>query len=270
MWVGLWDLLDVHVLPSLFNVCKHEPTTGCAFVKLGLVAIGAVGLYLTRSLYGDEESPWCSSNGYDFDSMIASRPEVRRAGGDCEKIGLHVMYPAPWAQPTRGILRRQSYFFCPHTRGWSGVCVTRESSTRSPSGQTTVSTAMPSAGAVSGYAALPARIGSRSFYAMLFARAHVSRDDDTALPAGRTLFVLNVPHNVSDDGLEEAFSHARAGKVVAVRRIAGSSAAHVIFEQHGSLKKAPSGGKPLHIPVSESYPEITLQTRALAMRAHRR
>lgn len=54
MWVGLWDLLDVHVLPSLFNVCKHEPTTGCAFVKLGLVAIGAVGLYLTRSLYGDE------------------------------------------------------------------------------------------------------------------------------------------------------------------------------------------------------------------------
>ena len=129
----------------------------------------------------------------------------------------------------------------------------RESSTRRalPSGQTTVSTAMPSAGAVSGYAALPARIGSRSFYATLFARAHVSRDDDTALPAGRTLFVLNVPHSVSDDGLEEAFS-SRAGKVAAVRRIAGSSAAHVIFEQPGSLKKALAGGKPLHMPDSES------------------
>ena len=54
MWVGLWDLLDVHVLPTLFTACKHEPTTGCAFVKLGLVAIGAIGLYLTRSLYGEE------------------------------------------------------------------------------------------------------------------------------------------------------------------------------------------------------------------------
>ena len=53
-WVGLWDLLDVHVLPALFTACKHEPTTGCAFVKLGLVAIGAIGLYLTRSLYGEE------------------------------------------------------------------------------------------------------------------------------------------------------------------------------------------------------------------------
>lgn len=54
MWVGLWDLLDAHLLPSLFHECRHEPSMGCAVVKLSLVAIGALGLYLTRSLYGEE------------------------------------------------------------------------------------------------------------------------------------------------------------------------------------------------------------------------
>ena len=53
MWVGLWDLIESHMLPALFSSCSHEPSTGCAMVKLSLVFIGAFGLYLTRSLYGD-------------------------------------------------------------------------------------------------------------------------------------------------------------------------------------------------------------------------
>lgn len=54
MWVGLWDLLESHVMPTVFTACRHEPSTGCAAVKLGFVAVGALGLYLTRSLYGDQ------------------------------------------------------------------------------------------------------------------------------------------------------------------------------------------------------------------------
>ena len=56
MWVGLWDLLDAHLLPSLFDACLDEPNAVCGAVKLSLVAVGAFGLYLTRSLYGDSGS----------------------------------------------------------------------------------------------------------------------------------------------------------------------------------------------------------------------
>ena len=56
MWVGLWDLIEDHVLPNTFSACAHEPSLGCAAVKLTLVAVGGVGLYLTRSLYGDHGS----------------------------------------------------------------------------------------------------------------------------------------------------------------------------------------------------------------------
>lgn len=56
MWVGLWDLIETHILPTLFSSCSHEPSTGCAVVKLSLVGIGALGLYVTRSLYGDSGS----------------------------------------------------------------------------------------------------------------------------------------------------------------------------------------------------------------------
>lgn len=56
MWVGLWDLIEDHVLPNAFSACAHEPSLGCAAVKLTLVAVGGVGLYLTRSLYGDHGS----------------------------------------------------------------------------------------------------------------------------------------------------------------------------------------------------------------------
>lgn len=53
MWVGMWDLLDAHVLPTLVKECKTEPNFPCAVAKLGLIAVGACGLYCTRSLYGD-------------------------------------------------------------------------------------------------------------------------------------------------------------------------------------------------------------------------
>jgi len=54
MWVGLWDLIEEHMVPTLFHTCQDEPTLGCASVKLSLVALGALGLYLTRSLYGEQ------------------------------------------------------------------------------------------------------------------------------------------------------------------------------------------------------------------------
>ena len=53
MWVGLWDLIEDHVLPTVFHTCRNEPSLGCACVKLALVAVGAAGLFVTRSLYGE-------------------------------------------------------------------------------------------------------------------------------------------------------------------------------------------------------------------------
>ena len=64
MWVGMWDLLDAHILPTCFAACKHEPSKGCAAVKLSLVGIGAFGLWLTRSLYGETGS--ASSGAVQF------------------------------------------------------------------------------------------------------------------------------------------------------------------------------------------------------------
>jgi len=46
-------LLDAHMLPELVVACGHEPSTECALVKLLLIVVGALGLYCTRSLYGD-------------------------------------------------------------------------------------------------------------------------------------------------------------------------------------------------------------------------
>ena len=57
LWVGVWDLVDYHLLPAAVAACAAEaddggPRLGCALVKLGLIALGALGLYCTRSLYG--------------------------------------------------------------------------------------------------------------------------------------------------------------------------------------------------------------------------
>ena len=111
---------------------------------------------------------------------------------------------------------------------------------------------MPAAVTHAGYTALPARVGGRAFYTTLFARAHVSRDSDAELPPGRTLFVLNVPHNATTEGLATAFS-ARAGEVTAVHlgsspsASAAAQSAHVVFAQTASMKKALGAGRAIRI-----------------------
>ena len=67
VWVGLWDLFDYSVLPlltdhngtSLCGDAEANPgpaqlirAPGCIALKLLLIAIGVVGLWATRSLYG--------------------------------------------------------------------------------------------------------------------------------------------------------------------------------------------------------------------------
>ena len=73
LWVGIWDLTDYHIIPTItitvtnsdLGVCQHavdeawEPGLreilnhpGCAVTKALLIVVGALGLYVTRSLYG--------------------------------------------------------------------------------------------------------------------------------------------------------------------------------------------------------------------------
>ena len=66
VWVGIWDLVDYHLLPLLSNTCAaaeaapgpsqlvHAPA--CVALKAALVVIGIVGLWGTRSLYGAEQA----------------------------------------------------------------------------------------------------------------------------------------------------------------------------------------------------------------------
>ena len=62
LWVGLWDLIDYHLLPLIHPTCHereagpdawHWPGAGCVGFRLGLVVVGLVCLWATRSLYGD-------------------------------------------------------------------------------------------------------------------------------------------------------------------------------------------------------------------------
>lgn len=116
---------------------------------------------------------------------------------------------------------------------------------------------MPSSSA-SGYTALPVRVGARAFHTTIFARAHVSKQDDVGrLPAGRTLFVLNVPADVSADGLAEGFSARTGGNAPAVHLSDGGGSsdarsAHVVFEQAATLKKALNASKPLEVAHAEN------------------
>jgi hypothetical protein len=64
VWVGIWDLIDYSILPALTSACDSAGSNpgpmellrspGCIGIKLLLVLIGAIGLWSTRSLYGDE------------------------------------------------------------------------------------------------------------------------------------------------------------------------------------------------------------------------
>jgi len=53
LWIGIWDLLDYHLIHLLFPCCRR-PDWPCAFVKAALVILGLLGLYSTRSLYGED------------------------------------------------------------------------------------------------------------------------------------------------------------------------------------------------------------------------
>ena len=71
------------------------------------------------------------------------------------------------------------------------------------------------------------------------------------LPAGRTLFVLNVPPGVPPGALAEALA-ARAGEVTSLRLSegeGGARSAHVVFDQPAALKKALAIAKPLDLAV---------------------
>lgn len=97
------------------------------------------------------------------------------------------------------------------------------------------------------YTPLPARVGGRAFLTTLFARAHASRADDAELPAGRTLFVLNVPPHVTPGALVSALE--QAGEVLSVR-VGDGASAHVVFEEPAGLKKALAAKKPLDLAVT--------------------
>jgi hypothetical protein len=57
---GLWDQIDVNILP---NICSYEAcgnctaygTFPCAWYKIMFMLIGLVGLFFTRNLYNDRE-----------------------------------------------------------------------------------------------------------------------------------------------------------------------------------------------------------------------
>lgn len=54
LWIGMWDLLDYHVITTVFKVCAAPVQWQCAIVKAVMVLLGLFGLYVTRSLYGEE------------------------------------------------------------------------------------------------------------------------------------------------------------------------------------------------------------------------
>ena len=98
------------------------------------------------------------------------------------------------------------------------------------------------------YTQLRVRVKGRAFVSTLFARAHVSRADDAELPAGRTLFLLNVTPHIAPASLAAAFE-ARAGEVTSIRmgEGVGAHSAHVIFAKPAALKKLLATTKPLDL-----------------------
>lgn len=103
----------------------------------------------------------------------------------------------------------------------------------------------PSAG--SSYTRIPVRGSGRSFCSLLFGRQHKSKASEEALVAGRTLFVANVPHVATTEGLQAAFSalgdvtHVQLGSLgdgeaggLSVRT------AHVVFAQARPLRSCRS------------------------------
>ena len=104
-----------------------------------------------------------------------------------------------------------------------------------------------------GYVPLAARVDGLAFHATLFARAHVSAAGDAALPAKRTLFLLNVPPTTDEASLAAAFE-AKAGDVASAKvgSVGDARSAHVVFAQPSGLKKALALTKPLELGPSGS------------------
>ncbi|KAL1520407.1 hypothetical protein AB1Y20_021993 [Prymnesium parvum] len=112
-------------------------------------------------------------------------------------------------------------------------------------------------GGGTGYAPIYLHAPGRAFHACLLARAHVSKPGDSEWPAGRTLFLLNVPAAASAPRLHSAFS-AAVGEVgrLALCEVgeahAPVRAAHVAFAAPESLKKALRLRRALELPEEET------------------
>ena len=122
---------------------------------------------------------------------------------------------------------------------------------------------MTTASPRSGFRTLLLRRRGCCFYSVLFARAHAGKSE---YPAGKTLFVVNVPHAASEGSLSAAFGHLgqvasvsfgclppeRAGELSSAP--SGARTAHIVFEQAGSLKKALSTRRPLQLVEQHAAP----------------
>lgn len=105
------------------------------------------------------------------------------------------------------------------------------------------------------YTMLRVKVKGRTFFTTLFARAHVSKDGDANLPAGLTLFVLNVPATATKKALCAAFRVAGDVKSVQTSNIGGEAGssnartrvAHVVFASPAGVKKALALRQPLQL-----------------------
>lgn len=104
------------------------------------------------------------------------------------------------------------------------------------------------------YARLLVRIKGRRFLSVVFARMHASRAADAAHPAGRTLFLANLPPAASAHALTAALSSFGEVESVSIevadREAGGGAHAHVVFAAASSLKKCLGTDKALALPAS--------------------
>lgn len=132
----------------------------------------------------------------------------------------------------------------------------------------------PWSGDVFMYTVVPCHIAGRASLSQLFARQHVSRADDTTLPAKRTLFVLNVPLHCSADALAAAFDRKGTRPTVHLHDEAvDHRSAHLVFDDPAALKRALAPKKPIELPSAHAEraaassappPRETLQRRVSA------
>jgi hypothetical protein len=105
------------------------------------------------------------------------------------------------------------------------------------------------------YSRLLFRVKGRRFLSVVFARMHVSRAADASHPAGRTLFLANLPPAASADALTDALSSFGAVESVSIEaaggEAGGGSHAHVVFAAAASLKKCLATDKALALPVGK-------------------